>query len=155
MADNQCSVGAYKVKVGAGDFVNVAPGDMICSYLLITDWSYFNGSRVSSVLSSPVHCVEISKQPQMQIRGADSYSGAAYFGGPATSIASGAKSGFASFPTSQERRGSWSQYGLLSNGNTSGNGGPIEHFGSAGWTMSTHNTKYKSGCKLQFANTTS
>ncbi|MCL1876744.1 hypothetical protein FWF74_01800, partial [Candidatus Saccharibacteria bacterium] len=141
--------------LGEASLPDLQPGQQICSYITINNWSSYNGSIPSTRLSSNIACVEIVKQPQMQIRGADSYSGAMYWGEDGNCIIASpsggcveAPGGFESFPTSQERRGSWSQYGLLSNGNT-------KHFGSAGWTMSTHNTKYKSGCKLQFANTTS
>ncbi|MCL2280792.1 RICIN domain-containing protein [Candidatus Saccharibacteria bacterium] len=88
-------------------------------------------------------CLTISKSPQIQLRGADSRSGAARFGQTVLTD-SKYKGGFEGNFSANEQRGSWSQFGLLSNGG-------ITNFGANGYTFATADSRSKA-CKLHFAN---
>ena len=120
---------------------NLNVGDRICSYLIINPWSVNDNVITPTDAVSNIVCYQIARAPQMQLRGADSFSGARYFGSEPINSPGGFR---ATLPGSTNR-GSWSQYGLLS-------GGQIHRFGSAGWTAHGNNTSRT--CRLWFANTT-
>jgi len=149
----------------AGNF-DAQPGDKICSYIVINNWSVINGVVATTVSASNIKCIEIVKSPQLQIRGADSYSGARYWGSLANEInKEGGFIGSAYSPTDRNKnRGSWSQYGLLATGSTKAGGlsnnndtARITSFGSAGYTDyfpgAGGSPNYRANaCKLWFAN---
>jgi hypothetical protein len=131
-------------------------GDRICMALYIREFTTTDDGKGKYRFSAPA-CYTITKSPSLQIRGADSKSGAAYFGpeillaNPAdqNSLPQKYQGGFTGGSSSNPNRGSWSQYGLISNG-------PITSFGSTGYTQNgktaTSGNKAKA-CQLLFANT--
>ena len=114
------------------------PGDKICSYIAIdNNWSVKNDVSVDTFRASNIACVVVTKSPNLNLSGSDSY----------------AKDGFTGSDVMENmvpgtaKRGSYSQYGLLT-GDTDG----VVNFGSAGYT--TADDKYRSlACKLSYANT--
>ena len=86
-------------------------------------------------------CLTVSKSPQIQLKGANSKSGAKRFG-QTELTGSQYGGGFEGRFSSNPDRGSWSQHGLLSSGN-------ITNFGSTGYTLDSNRDK---ACKLLFAN---
>lgn len=115
------------------------PGDKICSYIAIdNNWSVKNDQSADTFRASNIACVVVTKSPNLNLSGSDSY----------------AKDGFTGSDVREnivpgtDKRGSYSQYGLL----TGGVG--VTNFGSAGYT--TAYDKYRSlACKLSYANTDS
>jgi hypothetical protein len=96
-------------------------------------------------------CLTVAKSPQLQLRGADSKSGAKQFG--KTTLTTNNQGGFEGSASSNPERGSWSQYGLLAHGSN-----PITSFGSTGYTTAyatppVSGSSTKPFCKLLFANT--
>ncbi len=138
------SGGAWDVLFNSG---NYPAGTRLCSTIAVRDWA----SRYSDVgkenanysywrYSKPA-CVVVGRTPQMQIRGADSWSGGMFKEENAScTVMDSARLGGFSGATPSAVRGSWSQYGLTSLG-------VIAQFGSAGFTMVDSN-------KLDFANNT-
>jgi hypothetical protein len=135
------------------------PGDKICSYLAVNNWSVIDNNIASTVAASNISCVSIVKKPALHLRGSDSVSGAKYWGTTTNTIGtSGSIGGFtgssynSSIPLNQVR-GSFSQYSLITNG-------PIANLGSAGYTMTSLAGETGSGtiatggnpCRLDFAN---
>ena len=108
------------------------PGDQICSYIALDDkWSVSNGTDASSYIASNVSCIKIGKHPSIQITGSDSYANGGFSG-----------SAYSNVPINS-RRGSYGQYGLLTNNGT------ISNFGSSSRTsLSSGNI----ACYLAFAN---
>lgn len=115
------------------------PGDKICSYIAVdNNWSVKNDQSANTFRASNIACVVVTKSPNLNLSGSDSY----------------AKDGFTGSDVREnivpgtDKRGSYSQYGLLTG--TDG----VVNFGSAGYT--TASDKYYSlACKLSYANTDS
>lgn len=115
------------------------PGDKICSYIAIdNNWSVKNDQSADTFRASNIACVVVTKSPNLNLSGSDSYAKDGFTGSDVReNIVSGT-----------DKRGSYSQYGLLTG--TDG----VVNFGSAGYT--TASDKYYSlACKLSYANTDS
>ena len=115
------------------------PGDKICSYLALDQrWNVYNDVDSRTFVASNIACVTITKKPSLQLIGSDSY----------------AKDGFTGSDVREnivpgtDKRGSYSQYGLL----TGGVG--VTNFGSAGYTTASL-VNHGLACKLSYANTDS
>ena len=115
------------------------PGDKICSYLALDQrWNVYNDVDSRTFVASNIACVTITKKPSLQLIGSDSY----------------AKDGFTGSDVREnivpgtDKRGSYSQYGLLT-GDTK-----VTNFGSAGYTTADSNYHHLA-CKLSYANTSS
>lgn len=113
------------------------PGDKICSYIAIdNNWSVKNDVSADTFRASNIACVVVTKSPNLNLSGSDSY----------------AKDGFTGSDVREnivpgtDKRGSYSQYGLL----TDKVG--VTNFGSAGYTTARQ-ANYKFACKLSYANT--
>ena len=117
------------------------PGDRICSYIAVdNNWSVTNDKSADTFRASNIACVVVTKSPNLNLSGSDSYADKGFRG------ASVSKSDMV---PGTDKRGSYSQYGLLT-GDTDG----VVNFGSAGYT--TAYDKYRSlACKLSYANTDS
>lgn len=109
-----------------------APGDQICSYVVVNNWAAKADVAENSVRASNISCIRIARAPQMKIMGGDSR--AAQF----------TAHSYASNSNVDKQRGSWSQYGLLSKSK------PVENFGSDGLTTTNNSAK---ACRLIYANT--
>lgn len=109
------------------------PGDKICYWVAIADWSAIDDVSANSTLVSNMECIDIAKQPQMKIIGGDT-------------IANGNIAGAYYNPVNpiNDDRGSWSQYGLFSNGK-------IRDFGTAGFSVAWEGNQFK-GCTLAYSN---
>ena len=123
-------------------------GDRLCfAVWAANSWAEFattySDSKQTSTdrAYSKPSCLTVSKSPQIQLRGADAKSGAAKFG--SIKLTDDSQGGFEGVFSSNAKRGSWSQYGLLSSGE-------IDQFGSTGYTFAQNKNK---SCKLHFANT--
>ena len=115
------------------------PGDKICSYIAVdNNWSVRNDQSVDTFRASNIACVVVTKSPNLNLSGSDSY----------------AKDGFTGSDVREnivpgtDKRGSYSQYGLLT-GNTNPS---VVSFGSAGYTTASP-ANHKFACKLSYANT--
>lgn len=113
------------------------PGDKICSYLALDQmWNVYNDVDSRTFVASNIACVTITKKPSLQLIGSDSY----------------AKDGFTGSDVREnivpgtDKRGSYSQYGLLTGGTK------VTNFGSAGYTTASKNN-HSLACKLSYANT--
>ena len=113
------------------------PGDKICSYIAVdNNWSVTNDKSADTFRASNIACVVVTKSPNLNLSGSDSY----------------AKDGFTGSDVREnivpgtDKRGSYSQYGLLT-GDTK-----VTNFGSAGYTTASQ-ANYKFACKLSYANT--
>ena len=113
------------------------PGDKICSYIAVdNNWSVKNDQSADTFRASNIACVVVTKSPNLNLSGSDSY----------------AKDGFTGSDVREnivpgtDKRGSYSQYGLLTG--TDG----VVNFGSAGYTTASQ-ANYKFACKLSYANT--
>lgn len=113
------------------------PGDKICSYIAIdNNWSVTNDVPAPTFRASNIACVVVTKSPNLNLSGSDSY----------------AKDGFTGSDVREnivpgtDKRGSYSQYGLLT-GDTK-----VTNFGSAGYTTASP-ANHKFACKLSYANT--
>jgi hypothetical protein len=143
--------------LSAGGGYNVVPGDLVCSYLTVDKWSVVNDAVTGTVAASNVKCIQVVKTPQLSLLGADSVSGAEYWGSTAINKAGGfIGSQYANNNPQSTDQGSFSQYGLLANQKSGNSGADITNFGSGGWTAggvfaNNNNTKT---CQLWFANTT-
>ncbi len=122
---------------GSGGWL-AQPGDKICSYIAVdNNWSVTNDKPADTFRASNIACAVVTKSPNLNLSGSDSY----------------AKTGFQGASVSKsdkvpgtDKRGSYSQYGLLTGGTK------VTNFGSAGYT--TADDKYRSlACKLSYANT--
>ena len=114
------------------------PGDKICSYLALDQrWNVYNDVDSRTFVASNIACVTITKKPSLQLIGSDSYADKGFQG------ASVSKSDKVS---GTDKRGSYSQYGLLT-GDTK-----VTDFGSAGYTTADGNY-HSLACKLSYANT--
>ena len=115
------------------------PGDKICSYLALDQrWNVYNDVDSRTFVASNIACVTITKKPSLQLIGSDSY---AKYGFTGSDVMENMVLG-------TDKRGSYSQYGLL----TDKVG--VTNFGSAGYTTASQ-ANYKFACKLSYANTDS
>lgn len=116
------------------------PGDKICSYIAVdNNWSVKNDQSADTFRASNIACVVVTKSPNLNLSGSDSYANKGFQG---ASVSKSDK------VPGTDKRGSYSQYGLLT-GDTK-----VTNFGSAGYT--TADDKYRSlACKLSYANTDS
>lgn len=115
------------------------PGDKICSYIAVdNNWSVKNDQSADTFRASNIACVVVTKSPNLNLSGSDSY----------------AKDGFTGSDVRENKvpgtakRGSYSQYGLLTG--TDG----VVNFGSAGYTIASPANR-RLACKLSYANTDS
>lgn len=114
------------------------PGDKICSYIAVdNNWSAKNDVPANTFRASNIACAVVTKSPNLNLSGSDSY----------------AKEGFQGASVSEsdkilgtDKRGSYSQYGLLT-----GESG-VTNFGSAGYTTASQ-AHHSLACKLSYANT--
>lgn len=114
------------------------PGDKICSYIAVdNNWSVRNDQSADTFRASNIACVVVTKSPNLNLSGSDSYADKGFQG------ASVSKSDKVS---GTDKRGSYSQYGLLT-GDTK-----VTNFGSAGYTTADGNY-HSLACKLSYANT--
>lgn len=117
------------------------PGDKICSYIAIdNNWSVKNDQSADTFRASNIVCAVVTKSPNLNLSGSDSY----------------AKDGFTGSDVREnivpgtDKRGSYSQYGLLTGG--VGGVGGVTNFGSAGYTIASP-ANHRLACKLSYANT--
>lgn len=117
------------------------PGDKICSYIAVdNNWSVKNDEPADTFRASNIACVVVTKSPNLNLSGSDSY----------------AKDGFTGSDVREnivpgtDKRGSYSQYGLLTGG--VGGVGGVTNFGSAGYTIASP-ANHRLACKLSYANT--
>ena len=115
------------------------PGDRICSYIAVdNNWSVKNDQSADTFRASNIACAVVTKSPNLNLSGSDSYADKGFQG---ASVSKSDK------VPGTDKRGSYSQYGLLT-----GNKDKVTNFGSAGYT--TAYDKYRSlACKLSYANT--
>ena len=114
------------------------PGDKICSYIAVdNNWSVRNDQPADTFRASNIACVVVTKSPNLNLSGSDSYADKGFQG------ASVSKSD--NVPGT-DKRGSYSQYGLLT-GDTK-----VTNFGSAGYTTADSGFS-QLACKLSYANT--
>ncbi len=129
-----------KPKYNVSGFWPAQPGDKICSYIAIdNNWSVKNDQSADTFRASNIACVVVTKSPNLNLSGSDSYADKGFQG------ASVSKSD--NVPGT-DKRGSYSQYGLLTG--TDG----VVNFGSAGYTTASV-SNHGSACKLSYANTSS
>lgn len=119
------------------------PGDKICSYIAIdNNWSVKNDEPAKTFRASNIACVVVTKSPNLNLSGSDSY----------------AKDGFTGSDVREnivpgtDKRGSYSQYGLLTGDGGVGGVGGVTNFGSAGYTIASP-ANHRLACKLSYANT--
>lgn len=130
-----------KPKYNVSNFWLAQPGDKICSYIAIdNNWSVKNDVSADTFRASNIACVVVTKSPNLNLSGSDSY----------------AKDGFTGSDVRKnivpgtDKRGSYSQYGLLTGG--VGGVGGVTNFGSAGYTIASP-ANHRLACKLSYANT--
>ena len=113
------------------------PGDKICSYIAIdNNWSVRNDQSADTFRASNIACVVVTKSPNLNLSGSDSYANKGFTGSDVRK----------NIVPGTDKRGSYSQYGLL----TGGVG--VTKFGSAGYTTADGNY-HSLACKLSYANT--
>ena len=114
------------------------PGDKICSYIAIdNNWSVTNDQSADTFRASNIACVVVTKSPNLNLSGSDSYADKGFQG---ASVSKSDK------VPGTDKRGSYSQYGLLT-GDTE-----VTSFGSAGYTTADSGFS-QLACKLSYANT--
>lgn len=117
------------------------PGDKICSYIAIdNNWSVKNDQSADTFRASNIACVVVTKSPNLNLSGSDSYANEGFRG---ASVSKSDK------VPGTDKRGSYSQYGLLTG---DGGVGGVTNFGSAGYTTASKNN-HSLACKLSYANT--
>lgn len=117
------------------------PGDKICSYIAVDDnWSVKNDQSADTFRASNIACVVVTKSPNLNLSGSDSYANKGFQG---ASVSENKVPG-------TDKRGSYSQYGLLTGNDKPG----VVNFGSAGYTTASP-ANHKRACKLSYANTDS
>ncbi len=122
---------------GSGGWL-AQPGDKICSYIAIdNNWSVKNDQSADTFRASNIACVVVTKSPNLNLSGSDSYANKGF---------QGASVNKSDKVPGTDKRGSYSQYGLL----TGGVG--VTNFGSAGYTTASQ-ANHKFACKLSYANT--
>ncbi len=113
------------------------PGDKICSYIAIdNNWSVRNDQSVDTFRASNIACVVVTKSPNLNLSGSDSYAKDGFTGSDVRG----------NIVPGTDKRGSYSQYGLLT-GDTK-----VINFGSAGYTTADSGFS-QLACKLSYANT--
>ena len=113
------------------------PGDKICSYIAIDDnWSVTNDKSADTFRASNIACVVVTKSPNLNLSGSDSYANEGFTGSDVME----------NIVPGTDKRGSYSQYGLLTG--TDG----VVNFGSAGYTIASP-VNHGLACKLSYANT--
>lgn len=116
------------------------PGDKICSYIAVdNNWSARNDQSADTFRASNIACVVVTKSPNLNLSGSDSYANEGFQG---ASVSKSDK------VPGTDKRGSYSQYGLLTG--TDG----VVNFGSAGYTTASPANRHLA-CKLSYANTSS
>ncbi|MCG5106308.1 hypothetical protein MBO12_04770 [Candidatus Saccharibacteria bacterium] len=114
------------------------PGDKICSYIAIdNNWSVKNDQSADTFRASNIACVVVTKSPNLNLSGSDSYADKGFQG---ASVSKSDK------VPGTDKRGSYSQYGLLTGGTK------VTNFGSAGYTTASQ-ANHHLACKLSYANT--
>lgn len=114
------------------------PGDKICSYIAVdNNWSVKNDEPAKTFRASNIACAVVTKSPNLNLSGSDSYADKGFRG---ASVSKSDK------VLGTDKRGSYSQYGLLTG--TDG----VVNFGSAGYTTASKNN-HSLACKLSYANT--
>ena len=128
-----------KPKYNVSNFWLAQPGDKICSYIAVdNNWSVKNDQSADTFRASNIACVVVTKSPNLNLSGSDSYAKDGFTGSDVReNIVSGT-----------DKRGSYSQYGLLTG--TDG----VVNFGSAGYTTASQ-ANHSLACKLSYANTDS
>lgn len=115
------------------------PGDRICSYIAIdNNWSVKNDQSADTFRASNIACVVVTKSPNLNLSGSDSYANKGFQG---ASVSENKVPG-------TDKRGSYSQYGLLTGDDKPG----VANFGSAGYTTASQANR-SLACKLSYANT--
>ena len=115
------------------------PGDRICSYIAVdNNWSVKNDQSADTFRASNIACAVVTKSPNLNLSGSDSYADKGFRG---ASVSKSDK------VLGTDKRGSYSQYGLLT-----GNKDKVTNFGSAGYTTADGNY-HSLACKLSYANT--
>ncbi len=132
-----------KPKYNVSNIWLAQPGDKICSYIAIdNNWSVKNDQSADTFRASNIACVVVTKSPNLNLSGSDSY----------------AKDGFTGSDVRKnivpgtDKRGSYSQYGLLTGDGGVGGVGGVTNFGSAGYTIASP-ANHRLACKLSYANT--
>lgn len=116
------------------------PGDKICSYIAVdNNWSVTNDKPADTFRASNIACAVVTKSPNLNLSGSDSYANKGFQG---ASVSKSDK------VPGTDKRGSYSQYGLLT-GDTK-----VTNFGSAGYTIASP-ANHHLACKLSYANTDS
>lgn len=119
------------------------PGDKICSYLALDQrWNVYNDVDSRTFVASNIACVTITKKPSLQLIGSDSYAKDGFTGSDVRE----------NIVPSTDKRGSYSQYGLLTGDGGVGGVGGVTNFGSAGYTIASP-ANHRLACKLSYANT--
>lgn len=117
------------------------PGDKICSYIAVdNNWSVKNDVPATTFRASNIACVVVTKSPNLNLSGSDSYANEGFQG---ASVSKSDK------VPGTDKRGSYSQYGLLT-----GDKNGVTSFGSAGYTTASQANR-SLACKLSYANTNS
>lgn len=124
--------GEKSVYLDPAKYSGLEAGDQICTYLTVDNWNVINDESAPSVAASNVACVKVGKRPSVQVTGSDSYADGGFMGS------------YYSDTELNRRRGSFSQYGLLTNDAV------VSNFGSGNRTNVANNN---GSCKLTFANT--
>ena len=115
------------------------PGDKICSYIAIdNNWSVKNDVSADTFRASNIACAVVTKSPNLNLSGSDSYADKGF---------RGASVGKSDMVPGTDKRGSYSQYGLLT-----GDKNGVTSFGSAGYTTAS-SVNHGLACKLSYANT--
>lgn len=123
---------------GSGGWL-AQPGDKICSYIAVdNNWSVKNDEPAKTFRASNIACAVVTKSPNLNLSGSDSYADKGFRG---ASVNKSDK------VPGTDKRGSYSQYGLLT-----GNKDKVTNFGSAGYTIASP-ANHRLACKLSYANT--
>ena len=137
VGESRTSSKSYGIYGGGGWLAQ--PGDKICSYIAVdNNWSVRNDQSADTFRASNIACAVVTKSPNLNLSGSDSYANKGFRG------ASVSKSDMV---PGTDKRGSYSQYGLLT-GDTDG----VVNFGSAGYTTASPANR-SLACKLSYANT--
>ena len=129
--DRDTRTGDYNVRIF--NDARPRPGDKICYWTAVTDWSAIDDVSANSVIVSNMSCIDIAKQPQLKVIGGEIIANGDITG-----------SNYNKVNPYNNYRGSWAQYGLFANGK-------IADFGSAGFSMAAEVNQVK-GCRLAYAN---
>lgn len=137
VGESRTSSKSYGIYGGSGWLAQ--PGDKICSYIAVDDnWSVTNDKSADTFRASNIACVVVTKSPNLNLSGSDSYANKGFQG---ASVSENKVPG-------TDKRGSYSQYGLLTGHDKPG----VVNFGSAGYTTASP-ANHKRACKLSYANT--